>query len=679
VGGGLPALSATRALAFATLGLAALAGCRCGGVPIDSGLHVTVTASGPLDPIASLAVDVAESADESEFVFSHRGGAPVELPAELWVDTGDRAGIATVTVLARDDGAIAFAMGSADAQLVPGTVVELTVELTAGDGMDGGSGNCGDGLLQGMEECDDGNQAANDGCGTQCLFELRDLDGDGTCTPTSFAADPLGLCKDFLDCNDANPAVHTGAAETCTNAATDDDCDGAFEVDENGDGVEDRGVPCDTMLPGACAAGTNDCVGATLGCAGPAAGSETCNGIDDDCDGSTDEDGAALCATGEACEGVNGCTCGGGPACTAPDVCCGGACGSASACGCMACGAGETCMAGTLCACGPLVAPTGGVPVCAPGEACCGATCVPILDDPANCGACDASCGPGETCNGTQCTCGPDAALVTGVPACDLLEACCSSGCSLLDDAANCGACDQPCGNGETCAGGFCACGTMVAGAPATEACPGTPLCCAGACITCDPVFGACGPTGACDCTSGLSPCGTSCYDLQHDPTRCGSCSAPDCAAGELCDAGACTCRPFLLECPPASGTCVDPMTARTTCGSCTLNCGTGNTCFEGACAPGLCSDQPGQNTFCTINNAPNCVSDAAELTSPLHCGNCDAPCNTDEVCSSGNCESFTVGRGCTSCPCADCTGACCLYPGTTDLVICLAAGTTCP
>lgn len=73
-----------------------------------------------------------------------------------------------------------------------------------------------------------------------------------------------------------------GSSETCNNL--DDDCDGA--VDE---GIPSTPTSCGT---GACQAnGTSSCVNGVFvnSCTPGPSSPETCNGVDDDCDGSTDE------------------------------------------------------------------------------------------------------------------------------------------------------------------------------------------------------------------------------------------------------------------------------------------------------------------------------------------------------------------------------------------------------
>ncbi|MBZ5637647.1 MAG: putative metal-binding motif-containing protein [Acidobacteriia bacterium] len=103
-----------------------------------------------------------------------------------------------------------------------------------------------------------------------------DLDADGypLCSVTGLP----------LDCNDQRDFIHPGAPELCN--GMDDNCDGV--IDEGNPG---GGRPCTVPgKQGACAGGTTRCDNGTIVCdqtVFPAA--EICNGIDDDCDGLTDE------------------------------------------------------------------------------------------------------------------------------------------------------------------------------------------------------------------------------------------------------------------------------------------------------------------------------------------------------------------------------------------------------
>jgi len=87
-------------------------------------------------------------------------------------------------------------------------------------------------------------------------------------------------------------AVSPGSLpETCN--GLDDDCDG--EVDED---ATDVGATCDTSLFGVCAAGVTACADGLPTCeitTQPGANAETCNALDDDCNGAIDD---VSCSTG---------------------------------------------------------------------------------------------------------------------------------------------------------------------------------------------------------------------------------------------------------------------------------------------------------------------------------------------------------------------------------------------
>jgi hypothetical protein len=90
----------------------------------------------------------------------------------------------------------------------------------------------------------------------------------------------------------------------------DDDCDGATDENASGQPISTAcySGPAGTLGVGVCRGGTSTCDGGLLGtCAGEIRPSpvELCNGIDDDCDGSVDEDdpfGGFRCETGD--EGI---------------------------------------------------------------------------------------------------------------------------------------------------------------------------------------------------------------------------------------------------------------------------------------------------------------------------------------------------------------------------------------
>jgi hypothetical protein len=100
----------------------------------------------------------------------------------------------------------------------------------------------------------------------------------------------------------------------------DNDCDG--RVDEGNPGGD---VPCNTGAPGVCSQGLTVCRRGTLRCqplSNPT--TEACNGLDDDCDGASDEgnpQGGRPCMTGEpgAC-GVGRTACEAGALVCRPEV-----------------------------------------------------------------------------------------------------------------------------------------------------------------------------------------------------------------------------------------------------------------------------------------------------------------------------------------------------------------------
>ena len=102
-------------------------------------------------------------------------------------------------------------------------------------------------------------------------------------------------CTRGDDCDDREPGVNPDASELCGNGL-DDDCDGTTDEPEcdcdTGQRIACYGGPVGTRNVGICRTGVALClapgeVGECGGEVGP--GEESCNGVDDDCDGSSDE------------------------------------------------------------------------------------------------------------------------------------------------------------------------------------------------------------------------------------------------------------------------------------------------------------------------------------------------------------------------------------------------------
>ena len=117
-----------------------------------------------------------------------------------------------------------------------------------------------------------------------------DLDNDGLCiTPEEVVEND--------DCNDGNAEINPGAQEVCN--GLDDNCDGIADdadasvtgtttwyMDGDSDGYGDESLSLDACeQPSGYVASGDDCDDAS-GTISPAA-VETCNSVDDDCDGVT--------------------------------------------------------------------------------------------------------------------------------------------------------------------------------------------------------------------------------------------------------------------------------------------------------------------------------------------------------------------------------------------------------
>jgi hypothetical protein len=166
------------------------------------------------------------------------------------------------------------------------------------------------GTVDNDDDCDDSDRMTHpggrelcDGIDNDCdgVFDndmpsttyYPDADGDGYGDPgaaVEACALPLGYTTDDSDCNDSDPDISPDAPEVCN--GVDDDCDGVvdsrFWTDADGDGfgdpddfVEACSMPEGTVRNGDDCDDTNAAVNPDA--------VETCNGVDDDCDGTIDD------------------------------------------------------------------------------------------------------------------------------------------------------------------------------------------------------------------------------------------------------------------------------------------------------------------------------------------------------------------------------------------------------
>ena len=208
--------------------------------------------------------------------------------------------------------------------------VECTVDGTwAGDPTVTGGGDCDDTDITefpGADEvCDgddddcDGVVDEDDAVDATTWYADADVDGHGDPLVSDVAcAAPAGYVASSDDCDDGRSEVYTGATELCD--GLDGDCDGTVPDDEL-DGDSDGWVECATATGWTGVTGGGDCDDAHAHVY-PGA-SETCDGLDGDCDGTIpdlelddDGDGYVECAP----DGWAGATITGGEDCDDTDA-----------------------------------------------------------------------------------------------------------------------------------------------------------------------------------------------------------------------------------------------------------------------------------------------------------------------------------------------------------------------
>jgi len=190
--------------------------------------------------------------------------------------------------------------GSNVGQCVSGTETRVCIDDGTGVGIWDEWGNCVGGVSPSAEICD--------GYDNDCDGTIDEDLGTTTCGQ--------GVCLHTINnCEDGVPQTcdpMQGSSPEVCDGNLDEDCDGT--VDEGCDCISGQTRQCGTTDVGLCENGTETCVGGVWSnnCVGAVEPSEDiCDGYDNDCDGQTDEDlGTTTCGLGECLHTVNNCIAG---------------------------------------------------------------------------------------------------------------------------------------------------------------------------------------------------------------------------------------------------------------------------------------------------------------------------------------------------------------------------------
>ena len=422
-------------------------------------------------------------------------------------------------------------------------------------------------------------------------------------------------------------------------------------------------TPCDVTNEFGTCTGKRICSGDGLApCDAPAPGAEICDGLDNDCDGETDnllcDDGNACtqdsCDPAEGCqhEPLTGTSCDDGDVCTLADHCEAGECEGSL----INCDDGNVC---TDDACNPmggcvyvdnLVACDDGDP-CTVKDTCLEGSCSGYVT-PCDCKV-NADCGDledGDLCNGTlycdqseipfQCAVVPETVVACEEPASPCLAALCDP------LTGNCG--EVPANDGVACDDG--------------NACTIGEACAQGECVP--------GPALNCNdgdlCTTDLCDPATGCF-YENNSLACNDGDA--CTVGDLCQDGTCqgtgalTCDDGNVctddDCDPGSGCIALPNVAECDDGNaCTLL----DLCVAGACA-GQGATECDDENLCTTDKCDPVLGCVFQANSQP-CDDGDA-CSVNDTCTDGFCVGKLAvdcddGDPCTNDSCDDKKG--CVY-----------------